>query len=78
MSVAYDPHGSLLVDDGTITGWPISGDGSSSYSGTVPMSYSGDTLSRPSTEWSVTVYPNSDMSGTPIRVSGTISRPSGC
>ncbi|MGW4466115.1 hypothetical protein [Micromonospora sp. NPDC004704] len=79
-SVGYDPHGGVDHQNGTIYGYPISGDGSTSFSGTVPKYYGLDhELTSPTAGWELEVWVNGDMiTGTRISKSGTVSRPSGC
>lgn len=79
-SVGYDPHGSVDHQDGTIYGYPISGDGSTSFSGTVPKAFGPDhELTSASAGWRLDAYVNGDMiTGDRISTSGTVSRPAGC
>jgi hypothetical protein len=79
-SVGYDPHGYVDHLNGTAYGYPISGDGSTSFSGTVPPSYGGEhELTQATAGWRLEVWVNGDMmTGTRISTSGSVSRPSGC
>ncbi|MEV4626410.1 hypothetical protein AB0J90_09005 [Micromonospora sp. NPDC049523] len=79
-SVGYDPHGGVDHQNGTIYGYPISGDGSTSFSGTVPKSFGPDhELTSATAGWELEVWVNGDMiTGTRISTSGSVSRPSGC
>jgi hypothetical protein len=79
-SVGYDPHGYVDQGSGSSYGYPIDGDGSTRFSGSVPKSYGpGHDLTAASARWSLEVWVNGDMlTGTRISTSGTVSRPPGC
>ncbi|WP_329106209.1 hypothetical protein OG792_00330 [Micromonospora sp. NBC_01699] len=79
-SVGSDPHGYVDHRNGTVHGYPIDGDGSASFYGSVPRSsVPGHLLTSATAGWRLEVWVNGDMkTGTRVSTSGTVSRPTGC
>ncbi|GAB2954601.1 hypothetical protein GCM10027280_48790 [Micromonospora polyrhachis] len=77
-SAGYDPTAWTVVKGGSSYGYPLSGNGSTRFSGTVPPGGGSDVLTAASTTWELVVWVR-DSSGanSSVRASGTVNNP-GC
>ena len=76
-SVGYDPLGWVYHPNrGEGYGYPINGDGSTRFSGTVPPNWGGEhTLTAAYADWELQVWLNPRMDGDGISVGGTVRNP---